>query len=1155
MSNNIIKRTAIATAVSSALVATISNAATLPDATMTNKYAEQIKEIAADKKAPSAHMIVLKAKTSVDAVAAGTYQSSSNREITAQIEQLQDMMTVELNSLDFNAKVIGKTKILAPTLIVQATPEALAQISKDDRVAKVLPMFDRELHVAASSEYINAKPLITDGIASGKGQRVAVLDTGIDYTHEAFGGEGTVEAYLAAQADPTSVAWPQGIVQGGYDFIRDDADPIENDAANSPSTGDPTNHGTSSANSVNGIAPDVELYAYSVCGGGCPSAAQAAALEAAMDPNGDGDISDRVDVMNMSLGGEFGDTYTGGGTQYLVQRAVELGVNMVISAGNDGDNPFRIGGPSTTPNALSVGAMTHPATEVGIAEGAIAGLEGNIQPSGFGPQEAYTISGADIDLVYPEANQDGCVEFSADVDFTGKAVLIDRGSCNFTDKVLHAQAKGAEFVMIANNVDDGTPASMGGFDAAVTIKNVGINFAAGAALKAQLAAGGPATFDISVEFKATAGAVATFSSRGPSMDGLLKPEITAPGTSIDVAAAGTQTGTNPVSGTSFSGPITAGAVAMIREAHPERNAFEIKATIMNAANLNVTNEPLDINPDSELAPISMIGAGLVDVTKAVNLPVAAWVHDGKFDTKQAALSYGLVSLSETDSITKTVTVKNFSADAKTYNLRTEARYQSDIDTNAVSWDFPESVTVPAGQAINFDITMTVDPTKLPVWELENPFSADDIAARSAALTSIEFDGALVFDDASTDGDHDLHLVYHAMPKAATELSYSPEVVNNEMALVIENTGQTEITPQAESIIAVGTAKTFEEAEFNILSTTFTAFNSEACDSGVFITSSIQLRDPLTHVFQAGYRVEIDTDNNGVSDQYMQNYNDRGRQTAFPGRSRTLIGTTDGAGNDTLAWATPLYHAAGEDTITFSGCSELMNIDAAMIGEPMNFKVSVGYPSYQTGVYFETDSVTGSTVFGVQPQVQITSLETGEAVSSIMPGEKAVVSASGPFALSQGSGTNLIKVMAAEDLELPDVEAPKLVGGEFSVSEDAADGTVVGALTIEESELDLAISEYYVQSNTNIGLAVDADGQIVVADTTLLAGDTSAEMEVVAIDVRGNVSEPVMVAVSITAQVAPPVVTPEPAKKSSSGSMAWLTLLVAPFAFMRRRKQK
>ncbi|MFP3454609.1 hypothetical protein R0K30_23705, partial [Bacillus sp. SIMBA_154] len=75
-----------------------------------------------------------------------------------------------------------------------------------------------------------------------------------------------------------------------------------------------------------------------------------------------------------------------------------------------------------------------------------------------------------------------------------------------------------------------------------------------------------------------------------------------------------------------------------------------------------------------------IGAGLVDVTKAANLPVAAWVNNSEFDTKQAALSYGIVSLAETGSITKTVTVKNFSADAKTYNLRTEARYQSDIDT-------------------------------------------------------------------------------------------------------------------------------------------------------------------------------------------------------------------------------------------------------------------------------------------------------------------------------------------------------------------------------------------------------------------------------------------------------------------------------------------
>ena len=448
MANNIIKKTAIATAVSSAFLATFVNAATLPNATIAPQAAEPVKELASEQKQPSAHMIVLRAATSVDAVASGTYEASSSREMIANVELLQNTMANELSSLDFDAKIIGKTKILAPTLIVQATPEALAKIAKDSRVAKVLPMFDYELHVAATSEYINAKPLIVDGIVTGKGQRVAVLDTGIDYTHKAFGGEGTVEAYDAAQADPTTVNWPQGIVQGGYDFIHEDADPIENDPeVVIPDVDEPTNHGTSSSNSVNGIAPDVELYVYSVCGGGCPSAAQAAALEAAMDPNGDGDISDRVDVMNMSLGGEFGDTYTGGGAQYLIQRAVDLGVNMVISAGNDGDHPFRIGGPSTTPNALSVGAMTHPTTEVVTATGTVAGIEGNIQASGFGPQTDFVITGADIDLVYPDTNQDGCVDFADDVDFTGKAVLIDRGACAFTVKVLSAQKKGAEFVL------------------------------------------------------------------------------------------------------------------------------------------------------------------------------------------------------------------------------------------------------------------------------------------------------------------------------------------------------------------------------------------------------------------------------------------------------------------------------------------------------------------------------------------------------------------------------------------------------------------------------------------------------------------------------------------------------------------------------------
>ncbi|MDP2633441.1 MULTISPECIES: S8 family serine peptidase [unclassified Pseudoalteromonas] len=1128
MSKNLIKRTAVATAVTSVLIAGAANANSINQSALKHQGYTPISQAdVADKKEPTSFLVVLKATTAADMMEQGTYSVSSARASYDNVQTLQSQVKDELFSLDSNVKILGETKILAPTLIIQASPGALEKIKNDPRVDRVLPMFDYDLHVAASADYIKATPVVTGGMYTGSTQKVAVLDTGIDYTHAIFGGAGTVEAYDEAQSDPTMVAWPQGQVMGGYDFMRDDADPIENDPENPTEEDAPTSHGTSVSHSVTGIAPDVELYVYSVCGGGCPSDAQSAALEAAMDPNGDGDTSDHVDVINMSLGGEFGDTYIGGGTQFLIQQAVEAGVNVVISAGNDGDNPFRIGGPSTTPNALSVGAMTHPANDIGVASGTIAGEETIIQPSGFGPQTAFEMTEVDAEVVYPEANQNGCEAFADEIDFTGKAVLIDRGACAFTQKVLNAQARGAAFVFIANNTDDGTPAPMGGFDADVTIRNVGINFAAGAAMKAQLDAGNAATYSIMVERKVTAGAVASFSSRGPSMDGLLKPEITAPGTDIMVAATGTQDGLAPATGTSFSGPITAGAVALVREAHPDRNALEIKATIMNAADLNVTVDPLTINPDSPLAPISLIGAGLVDVEKAVNLPVAAWVVDDEYQTAQAALSFGLERMTEMSSFTKTVTLKNFSDEDKTYDLRIEERFMNDADSGAVSFDIPRNVTVAANEEITFDVTMTVDPTKLHDWTLENPFDADDLAARSPSLTMAEFDGALVFDDVSTtDTDHDLHVVYHALPKAGAELEFAYEEVNGVVEVVVTNVGSASAYPIAESVIA--TSEENAEADFDILSTTFAAYTSENCDSGVLITSSIQLRDEITHMRQVGVRMNLDTDNDGVYDHFMMNLNDVGRSAAIPGRSRTLIGTIDADGNDGWMWGTAMYHAAGEDTVTFSGCSELMGLDASMLGSQINVQASVGYPSYQAGVYFETDSVTGSTTFTGAPRVDLVSTEDSEMkVSELAPGQSAVFRAESDFALTSANGTDVYLNSITETAEVPMV--PNIVASELSINEMALDGITIGRVEFVE-EPALRITEYTVVGMSAPGLMVDAEtGDIMVEDSSLLDFESEVKeimITVKATDLLGTESEEAVIKVMITNDADElPVVTP------------------------------
>ena len=89
-----------------------------------------------------------------------------------------------------------------------------------------------------------------------------------------------------------------------------------------------------------------------------------------------------------------------------------------------------------------------------------------------------------------------------------------------------------------------------------------------------------------------------------------------------------------------------------------------------------------------------------------------------------------------------------------------------------------------------------------------------------------------------------------------------------------------------------------------------------------------------------------------------------------------------------------------------------------------------------------------------------------------------------------------------------------------------------------------------------------DGVITVANSELLdydAGLQSVSMDVVAIDTAGNVSEPAQVTVAINnladeASEQPPAPTPTPVEppRSSGGSMGWLTLLLAPIAFLRRR---
>lgn len=1067
------------------------------------------------------------AEQSLAGVAAQNAESS--------IQQSQQSVEAAIASVSHSLQVVAKTSKLSNAIVVNGEESEVYKLLANPQVDSVLPVYDYKLTVADSADYIKATPLVASGEATGEGIRVAVLDTGIDYTHKAFGGAGTTAAYEAAASNPADTpAWPQGLVLGGYDFINNDPDPI--DAG--------TNHGTHVSHSVTGIAPNVELFVYSVCDNdSCPGLAQLLALESAMDPNGDGDISDRVDVVNMSLGGDFGDNRAGA-VQELIDKAVMLGTNVVISAGNDGPTPFIVGGPSTTDNALSVGAMEHSVIK---GQQILATLMGetveagaaSFNPEGFDEFE-FDSTTTPLAFIETEKNDKGeatsvaCDPFADDVDFTGKAVLVDRGGCNFTQKVLNAQAKGAKLAIIINNVEGGGPTEPGGSAPGIEIPTIGLSYSQGKALKQQLLAGNSVTYNVSATVILKEGMIASFTSRGPSISGRLKPEITAPGVSIMTAHPGLGDGLTPASGTSFSGPITAGAMSMLKEALPNRNGFELKATLMNAANLDVTVEPRSQNPNAALAPISYIGSGLVDVEKAANLPVAAWAED----TMQAALSFGLVSLSETSSITKKVVVKNFSNQEQTYTLAYEQRFADDAERGALSMAFPESITVPAGQTISFDVTATIDPTKLPEWTLTSANMAFLDATHD--LTTLELDGALKF---MSGGEKALHLVYHVLPKAAANAKVMPVVDDKGARQVLTNTGAATLEPFFAPTVAKDKAGDSERLDLVGASVETLSVPTSVCDTGYMLFTTMVTNQPIIHTYQGGFMADFDlpaeggTSPDGTYDVTVQN----GKLEWFGNYlSGSAITFTHPYGSSSGS-ITNINFASGNNFVTMSSCADAFGLTAEQVatGVEANIRFRTEEETWMPIPSNSLDEAFANSFMIKAPTMEVATTQAeglamlvddaGNEVTKLEPGESATLMYSGSdFIMLSSNGATPLVASPAQDADV----APMIPADQtFSVEENTASSTVIGQVAVEyASTLASPVSEFIVLSSNSSAVTVNASGQVVVANSEQLdfdAGLNSVMLQLVAVDTSGNISESAQITVNVTNLMDEPTEQPVP----------------------------
>ncbi|MFQ5569635.1 MAG: S8 family serine peptidase [Rhodothermales bacterium] len=192
-----------------------------------------------------------------------------------------------------------------------------------------LHALNRESHPALALDRVRSRLQ-----ASGAGVTIAILDTGIDYSHPDLGGG----------------FGPGFKVAGGYDFIDDDADPMDEHGHGTHVAGIAAADGTT----VRGVAPNARLLAVRVLDerGQGRSSAALAGIEFAVDPDGDPATDDHADVINVSLGGPGSPTDP---LSQAINAAVESGVVCVAAAGNKGSYQA-IQSPGTASGAITVGA-------------------------------------------------------------------------------------------------------------------------------------------------------------------------------------------------------------------------------------------------------------------------------------------------------------------------------------------------------------------------------------------------------------------------------------------------------------------------------------------------------------------------------------------------------------------------------------------------------------------------------------------------------------------------------------------------------------------------------------------------------------------------------------------------------------------------------
>ena len=628
------------------------------------------------------------------------------------------------------AKVLASYQNALNGIKVQIAQHLVDSLRTIPGVIGVKPVGVYEPSNTVSVPFIGA-PGVWGGQPSNRGQsvKIAIIDTGIDYTHANFGGPGTAAAYDAAFATSTAPADPSLFgdnapkVKGGIDLVGDDYDgsnipvpdsnPLDCAGHGSHVAGTAAGFGVNADGTTfsgkydasaytprafkigPGVAPMAKLYAVRVFGCSGSTNVVAEAIEWA--------VANDMDVISMSLGSNWGSADNS--ESEAVRNATDAGILVVAASGNAGPTPYITSAPASSKGAVSVAATDvhagYPAARLTLSGVANPIVVQNSNDGAFANGSVYPIVvlrnlNGTVSLGCNEAEYDATR--NGGINIAGKLVVTLRGTCARVFRAGAGQKYGAAAVALINSAAGyppfegdipGNDPSANPFDP-VTIPFFGVKGSDSAALSGP--AGGPAPATATA---ASAGIIpnpafdiaASFSSSGPrSGDSVLKPGVTGPGVSVVSTAVGTGTEGVAFSGTSMATPHVAGVAALVKKANGNWSADDQRAAIVQTASPTLMG---DYSPRLE-------GGGMVQALAAANTQAVV-------RTDEDSLSFGFADLLQNFQGSRTASIHNYGKSAITFNTSV-----TQVITGAgVTVNVPSTVTVNGKGDAAFTVTLTV----------------------------------------------------------------------------------------------------------------------------------------------------------------------------------------------------------------------------------------------------------------------------------------------------------------------------------------------------------------------------------------------------------------------------------------------------------------